>query len=100
MRLVKRGRVLKSHPATGRLDALLVAGKHITGFSWAEEVLAGVARLMPCNAEAEMKRRRALYDKALLPFMPHVITDGRLVTGQSPFSAKATAKAVAALLDR
>lgn len=77
---------------------LLVEGKRLTGFSWAEEVLAGVARKMPYNAEAEMKRRGALYAKALLPFVPHVVADGRLVTGQNPFSARAAAEKVAALL--
>ncbi|WP_286771760.1 hypothetical protein [Sphingomonas sp. 66-10] len=66
--------------------------------SWNEEVLAGVAKLMPYNAEAEMKRRGARYEKALLPFVSNVVVDGRLVTGQNPFSAKATAKAVLRLL--
>lgn len=79
-------------------SSLLVAGKRVTGFSWTEEVLAGVAGEMPYNAEAEMRRRGALYRKALLPFVPHVETHGRLVTGQNPFSARATAKAVAGLL--
>lgn len=79
---------------------LLVAGKRVTGFSWNEEVLAGVAKWMPYNAEAEMKRRGAIYDKALLPFVSHVVTDGRLVTGQNPFSAKATANQIVALLER
>lgn len=78
--------------------SLLVAGKRVTGFSWTEEVLAGVARKMPYNAEEEMKRRGALYEKAFLPFVSHVVVDGRLVTGQNPGSATATAKKVAALL--
>lgn len=77
---------------------LLVAGKRITGFSWTEEVLAGVAKKMPYDAEAEMKRRGAHYGKAFLPFVSHVVVDGRLVTCQNPFSAKATAKKVASLL--
>jgi len=77
---------------------LLIAGKRVTGFSWAEEVLAGVAKKIPYNAEEEMKKRGALYVKAVLPFVSHVVVDGRLVTGQNPFSAKATAKEVAALL--
>ncbi|OCP23641.1 MULTISPECIES: type 1 glutamine amidotransferase domain-containing protein [unclassified Ensifer] len=77
---------------------LLVAGKRVTGFSWAEEVLAGVARKMPYNAEAEMKRRGARYEKALLPFVSYAVADGRLVTGQNPWSAKATAEKVLALL--
>lgn len=77
---------------------LLVAGKKITGFSWREEILAGVVKDMPYNAEGEMKKRGALYEKALLPFVSNVVVDGRLVTGQNPFSAKATAIAVSALL--
>jgi len=77
---------------------LLVAGRRVTGFSWREEVLAGVARKMPYNAEEEMKRRGALYTKGWLPFLSYVVADGRLVTGQNPWSAKATAKKVAALL--
>lgn len=77
---------------------LLVQGKRVTGFSWAEEVLAGVAKHMPYNAEAEMRARGALYQKALLPFVPFAVTDGRLVTGQNPGSAKAAAKRIAALL--
>lgn len=87
--------LLNTHLSDG---ALLVAGKRITGFSWTEEVLAGVARYMPYNAEAEMKKRDALYEKAFLPFVSFVVTDGRLVTGQNPFSARATAERVAAIL--
>ncbi|MER5118459.1 type 1 glutamine amidotransferase domain-containing protein [Serratia marcescens] len=78
--------------------ALLVAGRRITGFSWREEVLAGVARKMPYNAQAEMQKRGARYEKAFLPFVPYAVTDGRLVTGQNPQSARATAKRVVALL--
>lgn len=47
-----------------------------------------------------MKQRGARYDKAFLPFVSHVVVDGRLVTGQYPRSAKATAKRIASLLDR
>jgi putative intracellular protease/amidase len=78
--------------------SLLVAGRAVTGFSWTEEVLAGVASKMPYNAEAEMRARGALYEKALIPFVSNVVVDGRLVTGQNPFSAKATAEKVASLL--
>ncbi|GAB2477987.1 type 1 glutamine amidotransferase domain-containing protein [Comamonas humi] len=77
---------------------LLVAGRRVTGFSWREEILAGVAAKMPYNAEEEMKRRGARYEKALLPFVSNVVVDGRLVTGQNPMSAKATAEHVVAQL--
>lgn len=76
----------------------LVEGRKITGFSWTEEVLAGVAKKMPYNAEQEMKDRGAWYQKALLPFTSNVVTDGRLVTGQNPQSANATARQVVSLL--
>lgn len=76
----------------------LIAGRKMTGFAWQEEVLAGVDKLVPYNAEEEAKKRGALYEKALLPFVSYAVTDGRLVTGQNPGSAKETAKKVAALL--
>lgn len=78
--------------------SLLVAGRRVTGFSWREEVLAGVAAKMPYNAEVEMQQRGACYEKAWLPFVSNVVVDGRLVTGQNPMSAKATAEHVTALL--
>lgn len=78
--------------------SLLVAGRRVTGFAWQEEVLARVDKLVPYNAEEEMKKRRALYEKAKLPFVSYAISDGRLVTGQNPGSAKETAQKVVALL--
>lgn len=77
---------------------LLVAGRKLTGFSWSEEVLARVDKLVPYNVEAEMKKRGAHYNKGLIPFASHVVVDGRLVTGQNPGSAKATAKKVVSVL--
>lgn len=79
--------------------SLLVSGRKVTGFSWIEERLAGVAGEIPYNAEARMKARGAIYEKALLPFMSHVVADERLVTGQNPLSARATARKVVSLLN-
>jgi putative intracellular protease/amidase len=76
----------------------LVADRKLTGFAWQEEVLAGVSKLVPYNAEAEVKNRGARYEKALLPFVSYAVVDGNLVTGQNPGSAKETAKKVVALL--
>lgn len=78
--------------------SLLVSGRKMTGFSWREEELAGVDKLVPYNAEEEAKRSGARYEKARLSFVSYVVVDGRLVTGQNPGSAKATATKVAALL--
>lgn len=76
----------------------LVASRKITGFSWREEIMARVSKLVPYNVEQQMVERGARYSKALLPFVSNAVVDGRLVTGQNPGSAKETATAVAALL--
>ncbi|HMR50648.1 MAG TPA: type 1 glutamine amidotransferase domain-containing protein [Arachnia sp.] len=104
--IYERGGVVGAvcHGYCGLLDirlsdgSYLVAGSNITGFSWREEVLAGVAKLVPYNVEERMKERGAHYSKALLPFVSNAVVDGRLVTGQNPGSAKETAAKVAALL--
>ncbi|MDI1482876.1 hypothetical protein [Polyangium sp. y55x31] len=66
--------------------------------TWCEEVLAGVATKVPYNAEAEMRARGARYEKNIVPFLSKVVVDGKLVTGQNPQSAKATARSVVSLL--
>ena len=106
--IYERGGIVSSvcHGYCGLLNTtlsnadFLVAGRNITGLSWREEILAGVASKMPYNAEAEMKARGTHYEKALLPFLLNVVVDGSLVTGQNPQSAKATAKQVALMLAR
>ena len=104
--LWEQGKVVSSvcHGYCGLLNvrltdgSLLVDGKHLTGFAWQEEVLARVDKLVPYNAEEEMKKRGALYQKAKLPFVSYAVTDGKLVTGQNPGSAKETAQNVVAQL--
>lgn len=104
--IFERGGVVGAvcHGYCGLLDttlsdgSYLVAGREITGFSWREEVLARVDKLVPYNVEERMQERGANYSKALLPFVSNAVVDGRLVTGQNPGSAKETATKVAALL--
>ncbi|WP_418001635.1 type 1 glutamine amidotransferase domain-containing protein [Mycobacterium sp. PDNC021] len=104
--IFERGGVVSSvcHGYAGLLNttlsdgSLLVAGRKLTGFSWTEEVVARVDKLVPYNVEEEMKNRGALYEKGLIPFASYVVADGRLVTGQNPGSAKATAKKVVEVL--
>lgn len=81
-------------------DSYLIANKTVTGFSWLEERLSGVADKVPYNAEALAKERSANYRKALLPFVPFVMVDGRLVTGQNPGSATRTARKTLEVLRR
>jgi putative intracellular protease/amidase len=104
--IFERGGVVGAvcHGYCGLLDtrlsdgSYLVADRQLTGFSWREEVLAGVDKLVPYNVEELIRERGAHYSKALLPFVPNAVVDGRLVTGQNPGSAKETATRVAALL--
>ena len=106
--IYERGGIVSSvcHGYCGLLNtqlsdgSLLMAGRKLTGFAWSEEVLSRVDKLVPYNAEAEAKKRGARYEKGLIPFASHVVVEGRLVTGQNPGSAKATAKKVVSVLGR
>ena len=104
--IFERGGVVGAvcHGYCGLLDtrlsdgSFLVEGRDITGFSWREEVLARVDRLVPYNVEERMRQRGARYSKAILPFVSNSVVDGRLVTGQNPGSARETATRLADLL--
>lgn len=104
--IFERGGIVSSvcHGYCGLLNtklsdgSYLVAGRSMTGFAWREEILAGVDKHVPYNAEEEVKKRGALYRKAKLPFVSYVVVDGNLVTGQNPGSATETAKKVVAAL--
>ena len=75
-------------------DKFLIYGKRVTGYSWNEEVLVGRKNRVPFNLESELRKRGARYSKSLIPFVSHVISDGRLITGQNPQSAKELAKQI------
>ena len=100
--IFERGGVVGAvcHGYCGLLDvtlsdgARLVDGRALTGFSWREEVAAGVAKLVPYDVEAEMKARGADYGKNPIPFGPHVVADGTMITGQNPTSATKTAEKI------
>lgn len=77
----------------------LVAGKRVTGFSNDEEEAAELTRVVPFLLEDALADRGGRYEKA--PgglWQEHVVTDGRLVTGQNPASAAGVGRAVAQLL--
>ncbi len=68
----------------------LISGRNVTGFTTAEEVLAGKRKVVPFLNQtvatkhgANFKRRRA--------YAEYAVQDGQLITGQNPFSAKAVA---------
>ncbi len=76
----------------------LVKGKNVTGFSWPEEVAAQRADAVPFSLQDALERCGCKYSIADKPFGTHVVTDGRLITGQNPASARAVGEAVVAAL--
>lgn len=72
----------------------LIKGKKLTGFDWFEESIARRKKKVPFNLEAALKARNVDYQKAFIPMTSKVVTDGKLITGQNPFSSKAMAKVV------
>jgi putative intracellular protease/amidase len=77
----------------------LVAGKRVTGFSNDEEEAAELTKVVPFLLESALIDRGGRYQKAAGLWREHVVTDGRLVTGQNPASAAGVGKAVAELLE-
>ncbi|MCV2421615.1 type 1 glutamine amidotransferase domain-containing protein [Paucibacter sp. DJ2R-2] len=73
----------------------LVAGRRLTGFSNEEEAAFGKkwAAQFPWLLEDKLKAQGARWDEASL-MMPKVVVDGRLITGQNPFSTTAMTEAV------
>lgn len=75
----------------------LIKGKTMTGFTLSEEVLAGKKRIVPFYNEEEAKKRGANFKKKRF-YSENAIRDGRLITGQNPFSTRAVAKLLVAAI--
>ena len=69
----------------------LISDKKITGFTKAEERLAGKMRVVPFFNQEEAEKRKALFQKKRF-YKEFAIKDGRIITGQNPFSVRAVAK--------
>jgi len=76
----------------------LVDGKKINAFTNEEEVAVKMQNVVPFPLETKLIERGAKFEKSGL-WQPHVVTDGRVVTGQNPQSAKAVGEAVLELLE-
>ena len=83
--------------ARGPFGLPLVRGKHVTGFSDAEEAAAGLVDEVPFSVEQMLKDHGGVY-AAGPDFQSHVVIEGLLVTGQNPASSTDAAKALLALL--
>lgn len=84
-----------------RDGSALVAGRRVTGFSNEEEALFGKkwAAEFPWLLEDALRQRGALWSEAPL-MMPGLVVDGRLITGQNPYSTAAVAEAIVRGLGR
>jgi putative intracellular protease/amidase len=76
----------------------LVENKHVTGFSNNEEGIMNLTQSMPFPLETGLKQRDAIYSTSEEAWAPHVVVDGRLITGQNPNSAREVAEALAQAL--
>lgn len=74
----------------------LVAGRNVSSFTTSEEV-GHSADDVPFFLDAALTKEGAHHSQAP-PFQPHVVVDGRLITGQNPASAAGTALALAHIL--
>ena len=81
--------------------ASLLDGRAVTGFSNEEEALFGKnwAPLFPVLLENGLRGSGARFSEAPL-MLNHVVADGRLVTGQNPYSTAAAAEAVVRAMGR
>lgn len=75
--------------------SLLVSGRTLTGFSNEEEAIFGKrwAKEFRFLLEDAMRERDAHWQEAPL-MMPKLVVDGRLITGQNPYSTPALAEAI------
>ncbi|KAB7767899.1 type 1 glutamine amidotransferase domain-containing protein [Xanthomonas maliensis] len=75
----------------------LVAGRRVTGFTNGEEDGVGLTKIVPFLVEDVLKELGGRYEKGA-DWGVHVVTDGRLVTGQNPASSEQAAHALLELL--
>jgi len=83
--------------ARGRDGQALVQDKNVTGFSNSEEGAAGLTKVVPFLVEDMLKEHGGKFSKAA-DWLPHVVVDGLLITGQNPASSEPAARALLARL--
>jgi putative intracellular protease/amidase len=71
----------------------LVMGRAVTGFSNSEELAANGPDMVPYFIEDELRRLGGHYSSAP-DGQPHIVADGKLITGQNPASAEGAARKV------
>lgn len=69
----------------------LIAGKTITGFTTAEEIIAGKKSVVPFLNKQEVEKLGGNFKKKRA-YKEYAVQDGHFITGQNPFSPKAVAR--------
>ena len=78
---------------------LLVKGRKLDSFTNAEEELNGTAKIVPFLLQTALEERGGIFNCGE-PWTDHVVTDGRLITGQNPMSALSLGKALLSALEK
>jgi putative intracellular protease/amidase len=78
----------------------LFAGRHVTGFSNAEENQVGLADQATWLLEDRLTQAGGSYEQSGDAWKPHVVIDGTLFTGQNPASSAPLAQQVIGAIDR
>lgn len=77
----------------------LIRGKDVTGFANSEEEAVGLTEVVPFLVEDKMNQLGANYSKGE-DWSSHVVTDGKLITGQNPASSKEAAQALLRMMQK
>ena len=72
----------------------LLKNRQVAGFSNVEEKLVRLDEEVPFSLEDALRQKTNLYSKSLIPFIPYIEVDERLVTGQNPLSARKVGRKV------
>ena len=65
----------------------------MTGFNNTEEAAVGLTQVVPFLVEDMLRQNGGVYSKTE-DWLPYVVVDGNLITGQNPASSEAGARAV------
>jgi len=79
-----------------KLRPAVLNGVRITGFTPTEEALLKRHPYLPFSLTDRLKASGAQFGHAIIPFTPHVETDGIFITGQNPASTAMAAQALVA----
>ncbi|MDX1801788.1 MAG: type 1 glutamine amidotransferase domain-containing protein [Marinobacter sp.] len=71
----------------------IVGGRKVTGFTNSEEEAVQLTKIVPFLVEDMLKENAGDYSRGD-DWAPHIVVDGKLITGQNPASSEGAAKAV------